>query len=175
MLQSTCKVQVGLSLYCQKVEGPIIPLNPVVSISLLLVTIHDCIMHVLCTFIMYATKHVHIGTTTIEEPGIVIYHPGVTVELTCDVNRGAGWIVNGVSFFLGNLRDGRLPDHNVNGSNILIMNNPGNYSQYVCTNGINNGGVYRIVVAGEYVDLFYMYNYNDSLFVDIQSTSALCS
>ena len=40
-----------------------------------------------------------------------------------------------------------------------------NNSQYVCTDGINNGEVYRILIVGEYADLFY--NYNNSLFVDI--------
>ena len=97
---------------------------------------------------------IYVGTTTIEQPGVVIYHPGVTVELTCDISGGVGWVVNGASYFLDQLQDGSLPGHNVNGSNLLLMNNPGNYSQYVCANFTNSGGIYLIVVAGEYADLF---------------------
>ena len=42
---------------------------------------------------------------------------------------------------------------------ILITSNPMNNSQCVCTDAISNGGVYRIVVASEYADLFVMYTY----------------
>ena len=36
-----------------------------------------------------------------------------------------------------------------------------NNSQYVCADGISSdGGVYRIVVVGEYADLFIMYTHN---------------
>ena len=72
------------------------------------------------------------------------------IELTCDVNPGVGWTVNGASYFLSQLRTGNLPGHNVNGSNILITSNPMNNSQYFCSDGISSiGGVYCIVVAGE--------------------------
>ena len=76
------------------------------------------------------------------------------IELTCDVSVGVGWRVNGNTYFLNDLQSGSLPGHNVNGSNILITSITMNNSQYVCSNGINNGGVYRILVAGEYADLF---------------------
>ena len=33
-----------------------------------------------------------------------------------------------------------------------------NNSQYVCSDGDIVGGVYRILVAGEYVDLFVIYS-----------------
>ena len=82
------------------------------------------------------------------------------IELTCDVSPGVGWRVNGDRYFVIDLRDGNLSGHNVNGSNILITSNPMNNSQYVCTDGISDGGVYRIVVVGEYADLFIMYTHN---------------
>ena len=82
------------------------------------------------------------------------------IELTCDVSPGVAWVVNGNSYFINQLRNGDLPGHNVNGSNILITSNPMNNSQYVCTDSISSdGGVYHIVVAGEYADLFIMYTY----------------
>ena len=59
-----------------------------------------------------------LGTTTIEEPGVVIYHSGVGVELTCDVSVGVAWMVNGNSYLRFQLQNGSLPGHNVNGSNI---------------------------------------------------------
>ena len=37
---------------------------------------------------------------------------------------------------------------------ILITSNPMNNSQYVCSDAISNSGVYCIVVASEYADLF---------------------
>ena len=42
---------------------------------------------------------------------------------------------------------------------ILITSNPMNNSQYVCSDAISNRGVYCIVVASEYADLFVMYTY----------------
>ena len=86
---------------------------------------------------------------------MVIYHPGVTTELTCDVSSGVAWLVNSASYLVSQLRIGRLPGHNINGRNIIIMNNPLNDSQYVCSDGITNGGVYRILVAGECVNLLH--------------------
>ena len=61
-------------------------------------------------------------------------------------------MVNGSSYLRSELRDGDLPGHNVNGSNILITSIPMNNSQYVCSDGDIVGGVYRILVAGEYVE-----------------------
>ena len=82
------------------------------------------------------------------------------IELICDVSPGVAWLVNGNSYLLLQLWSGSLPGHNVNGSNILITSNPINNSQYVCSDGISSvGGVYRIVVVGEYADLFVMYTY----------------
>ena len=109
---------------------------------------------------IYATNTY--GITTVEEPGVVLYHPGVTVlpiKLTCDVSPGVGWLVNGISYLLNQLQNGNLPGHNVNGSNVLITNIPMNNSQYVCSDGITNEGVYRILVAGEYANMFVMYTY----------------
>ena len=82
------------------------------------------------------------------------------IELTCDVSPGVAWVVNNVTYLLNQLRTGNIPGHNVNGSNILITSNPMNNSQYFCSDGISNGGVYRIVVAGEYADLFIMYTHS---------------
>ena len=82
------------------------------------------------------------------------------IELTCDVSPGVAWLVNGNSYLLLQLRSGSLPGHNVNGSNILITSIPMNNSQYVCSDGSSIGGVYRILVAGEYVDLFVMYTHS---------------
>ena len=86
------------------------------------------------------------------EPGVVIYHPVETVlpiELTCGVSPGVAWVVNNVTYLLNRLQNGNLPGHNVNGSNILITSIPMNNSQYVCSDGINEGGVYLIFVAGK--------------------------
>ena len=66
-------------------------------------------------------------------------------------------MVNNVTYLLNRVQNGNLPGHDVNGSNILITSIPMNNSQYVCSDGINDGGVYRIIVAGEYADLFCMY------------------
>ena len=43
---------------------------------------------------------------------------------------------------------------------ILITSNPMSNSQYVCSDGISSdGGVYCIVVASEYANLFVMYTH----------------
>ena len=101
-------------------------------------------------------QNTYIGTTTVEEPGVVIYYPDVTtIELTCDVSPGVAWLVNSASYLSIELENGNLPGHDINGSNILIMTNPMNNSQYSCSDGRSIGGVYRIFVVGEYADLFY--------------------
>ena len=102
-------------------------------------------------------QNMYIGTTTVMQPSVIIYYPGAAInfELTCDINAGVAWLVNGISYLLFELHNGAVPGHNANGSNILIMNNLTNNSQYACSNGINFGGIYRILVAGEFVDLFY--------------------
>ena len=76
------------------------------------------------------------------------------MEFTCDVSAALGWWANGIAYLFNRLQNGDLPGHNVSGSNILITSNPMNNSQYVCSDGYNNGGMYRILVAGEYADLF---------------------
>ena len=81
----------------------------------------------------------------------------MTVELTCDVSPGGAWVVNGNSYLLIELQSGSLGGHNISGSNILITSIPMNNSRYICSDGINNGGMYRILVAGEYIDLFCTY------------------
>ena len=105
--------------------------------------------------LIYDTKHV--GTTTVEEPGVVIYHPGVTIlpiELTCDASPGVAWLVNDTSYIIIQLQNGNLPGHNVSGRNILITSIPMNNSRYVCSDGKIYGAVYLIVVSGEYANLF---------------------
>ena len=94
------------------------------------------------------------GTIIVEEPGVVIYHPGVTVELTCDISPGVAWVVNNNSYLRNELRRGDVPGHNASGINILILNNPLNNSQYACSDSDNEGRVYTILVAGEYAGLF---------------------
>ena len=90
---------------------------------------------------------------------MVVYIPGVTtgLELTCDVSSGVVWIVNGNAYLLNRLQNGSYPGHNANGRNILITINPTNNSRYVCSDGINDGGVYRIFVVGEYAIAIHMY------------------
>ena len=83
----------------------------------------------------------------------------MTIELTCDTSPVIGWLVNGIGYVFSELQDGILPGHNVNGSNILITSNPMNNSQYICSDGFTNGGVYHILVAGGYADLFVMCRY----------------
>ena len=102
-------------------------------------------------------QNMYIGTTTVMQPSVVVYYPGAAInfELTCDINAGAAWVVNGDAYLLNSLRNGGLPGHNASGKNILIMNNLMNNSQYYCSNGETDGGIYRIFVAGEFVDLFY--------------------
>ena len=73
----------------------------------------------------------------------------MTVELTCDVSPGVAWVVNNNSYLRSELRRGDLPGHNISGSNILIMNNPMNNSQYACSDSDVEGGLYVILVAGE--------------------------
>ena len=95
--------------------------------------------------------HIFVGTM-FQEPGDVIYHPGVTtlpIELTCDLRAAAGWSINGDVYFIVQLESGIVPDHNVSGG-IILINNPLNNSEYFCSDGTNNGGLYRIFIAGEY-------------------------
>ena len=87
--------------------------------------------------------------TTVQEPGDVVYLPDVTtlpIELTCDVSPAAAWLINNRTYLLNQLMT--APGHNVDGQNILI-NNPMNNSEYSCSDGTNNGGLYRIFIAGE--------------------------
>ena len=44
---------------------------------------------------------IYVGTTTVEEPGVVIYYPGeivLPIELTCDVSPGVAWVINGNTY-----------------------------------------------------------------------------
>ena len=81
----------------------------------------------------------------------------MTVELTCDVSPGVAWVINDTSYLRSELWRGDLPGHNVSGNNIIIMNNPMNNSYYACSDSDIEGGIYRILLAGEYADLFCMY------------------
>ena len=69
----------------------------------------------------------------IEGPQTVIYFPGQgPIELVCNATEGLIlWEVNGVRFLLFELRDGDLPNHSVNGTNIVI-NIPVNNTEYIC-------------------------------------------
>ena len=76
----------------------------------------------------------------IEGPQTVIYFPGQgPIELVCNETEGAVilWEVNGVSFLFFQLRDGDLPNHSVNGTNIVI-NVPVNNTEYICAAFTNN-------------------------------------
>ena len=69
-------------------------------------------------------------------PGIVVAHPGQTVEILCNFTGLVYWIINGQQYSLSTLFNGSLPGHNVNGSSIIVdeivMNDPRNGSDYIC-------------------------------------------
>ena len=69
-------------------------------------------------------------------PGIVVAHPGQTVELLCNLTGLTNWIVNGQRHTLNELVNGSLPGHSINGTNIIVedivINDPRNGSKYIC-------------------------------------------
>ena len=79
--------------------------------------------------------------------------PGITpspIQLTCDVTPVAVWVVNNNTVLLNRL--GTI-GHGVNGTNIVI-NNPMNNSEYLCSDGTNDGEPYHIFVAGKYMSVY---------------------
>ena len=101
------------------------------------------------TYIYMITLCNYVGAI-VTEPGDVVYYPGSTIELTCELAIAATWVVNDVIYLIGQLENGSLPGHNISGIN-LVISNPMNNSRYYCSDGRNNGGVYRVLIAGEYV------------------------
>ena len=85
-----------------------------------------------------------IGVAVIEGPSKVIYRPNEdSIELSCNITEGIiGWRVNGgETFSIGDIRDrGLLPDHIVNGTNLVIVNATNN-TQYICVSVTNDGDI----------------------------------
>ena len=117
----------------------------------------------------YLYVYTFIAIFTVDAQNIVIAHPGLDVELLCDVT-GAGliaWRINGSSptHTLNDLSIGLVANHNINGRNILVedimMNDIRNGSQYQCVilqNPPNldiEGNITILYVAGEYKDIVY--------------------
>ena len=76
----------------------------------------------------------YVSGVIIEGPQTVIYFPDQgSIQLVCNATEGPVilWEVNGDSFSLSSLRDGDLPNHTANGTNIVI-NVPTNNSEYIC-------------------------------------------
>ena len=84
--------------------------------------------------IMIVIAH-SIGTTVIEGPTEVIYRPGDDpIELTCNITIGiTGWTTNGGEdkFTIPEIRNGALPGHTINGTNLVVVNATNN-TQYIC-------------------------------------------
>ena len=70
----------------------------------------------------------------IQGPDVVIYRPNEEpVQLTCVITEGStGWRLNGSDVeTLSEIRDGDLPGHAANGSNLVIVNATNN-TEYIC-------------------------------------------
>ena len=92
-------------------------------------------------------KHTYVGTT-VPGPSNFTYLPGVTslpLQLTCDIAGGIAWKVNKTTYVFNQLAGIGLDR---NGANLMI-NNPANNSQYICTDSITDGQPYYTLVAGE--------------------------
>ena len=96
-----------------------------------------------------------IGTAVIQGPNVVIYRPNEEpVELTCDITEGStGWRVNGGNVLtISDIRGGALPNHTVNGSNLVIVTATNN-TEYVCVSirdsGDLNSSAVRLYIAGK--------------------------
>ena len=97
-------------------------------------------LHTVCICIqelLYVTLFVFasVGAAVIQGPSEVIYRPNEgQIELTCTVTNGlVGWRINdGVILTIPEIRaQGRLPDHTVNGTNLVVVNATNN-TEYVC-------------------------------------------
>ena len=66
----------------------------------------------------------------------------------------AAWIVNNLTYTLGQLDNGALPGHSRAGANILV-NSPVNNTEYICVSQTNDGDTSSdpsyIIIAGECV------------------------
>ena len=92
----------------------------------------------------------------IDGPDTVIYFPGQEpVELSCNVTSGILlWSVNGTVLTIFQLRNGFVPGHSANESNIVIIV-PVNNTEYVCESTtmeetIRSDPVF-IYIAGGYI------------------------
>ena len=66
--------------------------------------------------------------------GVFIYIPGegpVEINCTAEGEDSIIWIVNGTTFPIFNLINGALPNHGINGTNIVI-DVPVNNTEYIC-------------------------------------------
>ena len=96
----------------------------------------------------------YIGTAVIQGPDVVIYRSNEEpVELICVITEGStGWRLNGSTVFtLSEIRDGGLPDHTINGSNLVIINATNN-TEYICVSirdvGDLDSNPVRLYIAG---------------------------
>ena len=85
------------------------------------------------------------------------------IKLTCNVTGVAAWIVNSVTYRLGDLSNEALPGHSRTGTNILV-NSPVNNTEYICVSQTNDGDTSSdpayVIIAGE-CDItcsYYMYD-----------------
>ena len=88
----------------------------------------------------------------IDGPETVIYFPGQgPIELECNATDGPtiSWDVNGESHFLPDIANGLLPNHSINGTNIIVEV-PVNNTEYVCV-AATNTEVARSVPAFIYI------------------------
>ena len=86
---------------------------------------------------------ISVGVVVIQGPDVVIYRPNeAPVELVCNNTGGGstGWRVNGSSAVsVADIRDRQLlPDHTVNGINLVIVNATNN-TEYICVSVTDDG------------------------------------
>ena len=82
------------------------------------------------------------------------------IELTCNVTGFPSWRVNGTAYTPTELTNGALPRHSRTGTNILV-NSPMNNTEYICVSltidGDDISDPAYIIIAGEYVNIKYLY------------------
>ena len=82
-------------------------------------------------------------SSVIEGPSNVTSFPvlmPLPIELTCNVTGIVAWKVNGSSYLLNDLTNGRLTGHGRTGPNILV-NSPVNNTEYICVSQTTDGTV----------------------------------
>ena len=112
----------------------------------------------------------YVSGVIIEGPQTVIYFPGQgSIQLVCNATEGPVilWAVNGASFSLIALRDGALPNHTANGTNIVI-NVPTNNSEYICTattnlNATSSNPAFVYIAGRRLYPLISNYDHNDQI------------